>query len=128
MLMACAICGRDPTLHGSERQALAEFGCHDGVLMDDDTYCEGWQPDVVYPPCPYNPAACVSCQGTGEAPPVIADQDDCPDCKGTGWVAGKPRWPTPETQCQHEDMRSGQPWRCSRKPSANGRCWQHQGL
>ena len=30
----------------------------DGVWMDDDVHGEGWEPDVIYPPCPFNPLAC----------------------------------------------------------------------
>lgn len=94
--MNCTICGRHAVLHGSEQSSRAEWGCHDGVLMDDDTYHEGWQRDVVYPPCSYNPVACVTCQGSGEAPPLMAEafsQDDCVDCAGSGWEDGQCQWP-----------------------------------
>ena len=88
-----------------------ETGCHAGVMMDDDLHAEGWQPDVVYPPCPSNPKCCAACKGTGEAGPEVTTQDDCPDCDGTGWKDGKAEWPIhamPEwspTEAIHERMR-----------------------
>lgn len=97
--MTCLICGRAPQFHGSEVRPGIETGCHDGVLMDDDEYFEGWQQDVIYPPCPHNPAMCGTCCGSGEAPEKVAArlmQDDCPDCNGTGWRGGNAQWPTPE--------------------------------
>lgn len=68
--MTCGICGKPP-LHGSALGGrpgtyLSESGCHGGVWMDDDEYAEGWQPDVVYPPCPNHPKACKKCGGRGE--------------------------------------------------------------
>lgn len=58
-------------------------GCHCGVVMDDDTYFEGYAHDTVYPPCECHPKFCKTCNGTGWAPEEIADKinsDDCPDC------------------------------------------------
>lgn len=72
-----------------------ETGCHAGVKMDDDVHAEGWQPDLVYPPCPNNPRVCPECKGSGEAGPEATTQDDCPACDGTGWLGGKPEWPVP---------------------------------
>lgn len=107
--MTCSTCGKPSRHHGSEpalasghpkaRETYAmESGCHDGVWMDDDVHGEGWSPDVIYPPCPFNPLAC-DCvpkpdamsfgdwqqisYGTGLA------QDGCPNCHGTGWKGGK---------------------------------------
>lgn len=71
-----------------------QSGCHDGVQMDDDENAEGWQTDVVYPPCPNNPKCCADCKGTGLARPEIITQDDCPACDGTGWKDGEAEWPT----------------------------------
>ena len=98
--MACLVCGRERAWHGSETGLpgtyLNETGCHDGVRMDDDVHGEGWQPDVIYPPCEFNPRCCPTCSGTGNAPPLMAEalqQDDCADCHGTGWKDGKCEWP-----------------------------------
>lgn len=106
--MTCSICGRHRVWHGSEEpnlpaySKLLEFGCHDGVAMDDDEHGEGWHDDVIYPPCPHNPARCVSCNGTGwAADPEAAGQDDCPDCVG-GWAGGKPQWPTQGEPAEEE--------------------------
>jgi hypothetical protein len=75
-----------------------EAGCHDGVFMDDDEHHEGWQPDLIYPPCPHNPKRCLTCNGSGyAADPNAAGQDDCPDCDGTGWSSGEAQWPDPTT-------------------------------
>lgn len=97
--MTCATCGLQRQWHGSDHGRpgthLAETGCHDGVMMDDDEHAEGWQRDVIYPPCPKNPDRCRSCNGSGEAGPEVTTQDDCPACNGTGWKDGKARWPTP---------------------------------
>lgn len=102
--MPCSTCGREQRCHGSEfakgqhdrwrETYAATAGCHDGVWMDDDVHGEGWEPDVIYPPCPFNPQAC-DCAlrpdamsfrnwnnisyGTGLA------QDGCPKCHGSGW-------------------------------------------
>jgi hypothetical protein len=100
--MPCTICGRHQQWHGSEEgpppgSYLSEMGCHDGVRMDDDEYHEGWQPDVIYPPCPFNPLRCETCGGSGDAPKLMAEamnRDDCADCDGTGWKGGDPKWPT----------------------------------
>jgi hypothetical protein len=107
--MPCSTCGREQRCHGSEaavasglprhRETYAmESGCHDGVWMDDDTHGEGWERDVIYPPCPYNPAACDCVKkpdsmsfgdwnqisyGTG------LGRDDCAKCGGNGWRDGQ---------------------------------------
>lgn len=92
--MTCTICGRSRNYHGSEDASPgtyhAESGCYGGVFMDDDVYVEGWHEDadVVYPPCPHNPARCKRCGGSGDAPADVTDWDDCPDCRGTGWEQG----------------------------------------
>lgn len=100
--MTCLTCGREMTWHGSQEPAcrpgtyLSEMGCHDGVRMDDDDYGEGWQPDVAYPPCQFNPKRCPTCDGTGNAPPLMAEalnRDDCADCDGNGWKDGNAEWP-----------------------------------
>lgn len=94
--MSCAVCGRFKQYHGSENHSSpCEFGCHEGVLMDDDTYFEGWQPDVIYQPCYFNPFSCQFCKGTGVAPKEYHLSEDCPSCDGTGWKDRKPQWPTP---------------------------------
>lgn len=111
--MPCTTCGREKRCHGSEaakssgyprwRETYAvESGCHDGVWMGDDEHGEGWQSDVIYPPCPHNPAACdclpkademsfadwqTISYGTGLA------QDGCPKCHGTGWRDGNVQYP-----------------------------------
>lgn len=96
--MTCSTCGRNPQWHGSQEPNarpgtyLHECGCHDGVRMDDDDYGEGWQPDVVYPPCKFNPNRCSRCDGTGDAKPSD-DRDDCSACDGTGWKDGECQWP-----------------------------------
>lgn len=92
--MTCQICGRHKVYHGSEWNA-GGYGCHDGMLMDDDVHAEGWQRDVIYPPCPHNPRKCSRCDGSGSAPADVTTQDDCPDCSGTGWAGGKCEWPSP---------------------------------
>lgn len=103
--MPCTVCGRNRVLCGAEfhpdRGAyLSESSCHDGVWMDDDVYCEGWERDVLYPPCPHNPAACdcikrdltlhelhtMSCG-------VCIGEDDCKSCGGSGWKDQKWQWP-----------------------------------
>lgn len=97
--MPCSICGRTEVWHGSEHfpapgTYLSEMGCHDGVRMDDDEYHEGWQPAVIYPPCPHNPLCCKTCGGSGECPPNVEnDSDDCPTCQGVGWKDGECKWP-----------------------------------
>lgn len=62
-------------------------------MMDDDVHAEGWQRDVIYPPCPNNPRRCMDCGGTGDAGPEVTTQDDCPACDGTGWAKGKAEHP-----------------------------------
>ena len=91
--MTCTICGRHKVYHASEWSDRAEYGCHDGVTMDDDVHAEGWQRDVIYPPCPHNPNKCKRCDGSGNAPADVTTQDDCPACHGTGWNGGKCEWP-----------------------------------
>lgn len=95
--MACGICGRQPVWHGSEVARpgthLNETGCHGGVMMDDDEHAEGWQADVVYPPCRSNPRRCMTCDGSGAAGPDVTWQDECPDCDGIGWANGKAEYP-----------------------------------
>lgn len=99
--MTCQTCGRNPQWHGSQTGARAgtylhETGCHDGVRMDDDEHGEGWAPDTIYPPCQFNPARCSTCDGTGNASPMMAEalkRDDCEDCNGTGWKDGECQWP-----------------------------------
>lgn len=71
----------------STHAGCGQSGCHAGVVMDDDTYYEGYEHDVVYPPCSCHPNFCPTCSGTGWAPERLAiehDRDDCPDCDG-GW-------------------------------------------
>lgn len=100
--MSCTICGRPQIWHGSQEgnaipgTYLFEMGCYDGVRMDDDEYHEGWQPDVVYPPCRFSPHACVTCSGTGAAPPLMSkalNTEECVDCHGNGWKDGEAQWP-----------------------------------
>lgn len=96
--MGCSICGREKIWHGSEHYPapgtyLAEMGCHDGVRMDDDEHGEGWQPDVIYPPCPHSPLCCKACGGDGRSRDPKSDSDDCAPCKDTGWKEGRPHWP-----------------------------------
>ena len=92
--MTCLSCGREKVWHGSEHRAGSEVGCHDGVAMDDDEHADGWQHDVIYPPCPHNPLRCETCSGSGDCPETIKDgSDDCPACNGTGWKDGNPQWP-----------------------------------
>lgn len=90
MTSVCPICGK-PEWHGSKYARagtyLSETGCHSGVMMDDDEHAEGWQKDVIYPPCPQNPKRCMKCNGYGEI-----DDGECPGCEGSGWI-GKPEWP-----------------------------------
>ena len=74
------------------RHIAGDVECCDGVVMDIDEYTEGWQPDVIYPPCDCNPRYCATCKGTGDAPKDVGDSDDCPECSGIGW-RGKPMWP-----------------------------------
>lgn len=75
------------------RQPDCPLGCHAGIVMDDDEYYEGYQRDVVYPPCECHPKHCNVCGGTGWCPPEIAHtSDDCPKCDGTGWL-GAPEHP-----------------------------------
>lgn len=92
--MACHICGRADVLHGSDHHPGAEYGCHDGVWMDDDVHAEGWHDDVSYPPCPNNPLKCSRCDGSGIAPADVEDRDDCPACQGTGWKNGDCQYPS----------------------------------
>lgn len=128
--MTCSICGRDRVWHGSEHQPapgtyLSEMGCHDGVRMDDDEYGEGWQEDVVYPPCAFNPSRCPTCDGSSYAPPLMREamnRDDCADCNGTGWKEGKCQWPT--TAEYDEDSCPGHVASAS-DPKVCGRCGVH---
>lgn len=109
--MTCQICGRDRVWHGSETGAapgtyLNEMGCHDGVRMDDDDYHEGWAPDTIYPPCEFNPKRCQTCNGTGNAPPLMAEalqRDDCADCGGTGWQNGECQWPVAADELEESE-------------------------
>ena len=71
----------------SKHAGCGRGGCHNGVLMDDDTYYEGYERDVIYPPCVCHPKYCKTCEGIGIAPEEIAARqncDDCPDCNA-GW-------------------------------------------
>lgn len=95
--MTCDICGK-PKWHGSQEPGatqgshLSETGCHDGVMMDDDEHAEGWQSDVIYPPCPNHPNRCPTCGGSGEY-----DGGDCETCDGTGWYGCAPQYPINDT-------------------------------
>ena len=91
--MTCTVCGRNRIYHCSEIIAWSESGCHDGVFMDDDEYAEGWQRDVIYPPCKYSPLCCRHCEGSGESRDPASKSDDCEYCSGTGWLGGKAKWP-----------------------------------
>lgn len=87
-------------------------GCHSGVVMDDDTYFEGYERDVVYQPCECHPSHCPTCHGTGWAPEEIAEKqnkDDCPDCNG-GWRG----------EAEHPDYRYADPeqWKLDRAEDA----------
>lgn len=112
--MPCRTCGRTPQWHGSQEPHarpgtyLSETGCHDGVRMDDDEYHEGWQPDVVYPPCPYSPLCCPSCGGDGRSRDPNHDSDDCAPCNGTGWTDAKPQWPASAEPEQELSMTEAQ--------------------
>lgn len=85
--MTCSVCGQKSVLHGSAlaRQLpdggtgtyLSESGCHNGVWMDDDEYAEGWQPDVIYRPCPNHPKCCKKCGGSGELRDKDGSSYDC---------------------------------------------------
>lgn len=140
--MTCSTCQRPYIKHGSEaatgqpqgRATYAmESGCHDGVWMDDDVYGEGWQRDVIYPPCPCSPHKCTTCGKKPEAMTFhewntisygtcVAD-DDCAECGGTGWKNGEPQWPTevepdePECEAYGEKQLPGAP--CPRLPEVN---------
>jgi hypothetical protein len=52
--------------------------------MDDDEHGEGWQADVIYPPCAHNPNRCPTCDGTGDAPPLMKEALErvARDCRG----------------------------------------------
>lgn len=79
----------------SIQKGCGDGGCHGGVAMDDDTYFEGYERDVIYPPCRCHPKFCVTCCGTGIAPDDIAvcqSSDDCPDCE-SGWRGDGPEHP-----------------------------------
>jgi hypothetical protein len=110
--MACEICGRERVLTGHELggqpgTCLNESSCHDGVWMDDDEHAEGWQPDVAYPPCPESPRRCLTCNGSGRAPKLMAEslnRDDCADCNGTGWKDGNCEWPIAAADLEDEEM------------------------
>jgi len=97
--MTCDICGRDQIYHGSELSSrpgsyLSEAGCHNGCFMDDDEYHEGWDPSVVVPPCPYNPARCSACNGRSEIETEIRGvTQECEACDGTGWKDGRHKQP-----------------------------------
>jgi len=105
--MTCSICGRATqcTGGGDYRGApgtyLNESSCHDGVWMDDDVYSEGWERDVIYPPCPNNPAVCKCMQRElteGELQTMsygtCVGLDDCQSCHGNGWANGYAQWPS----------------------------------
>lgn len=97
--MTCPTCGREKVWHGSEHSPprgsyLSEMGCHDGVRMDDDEYHEGWQDDVVYPPCPHSPLCCKACGGDGLSRDPKSESDDCDACQGSGWKDNSPQWPS----------------------------------
>ena len=106
--MPCEDCDRPRRWTGLETYAapgtyLRDLECCQGVLMDCDEYHEGWDPTVVYPPCRFNPARCPTCDGTGDAPPMMAEalkRDDCEDCRGTGWKDGDWQWPTPADELE----------------------------
>lgn len=92
--MACTICNARYVMHGSNTEVGAEYGCHDGVLMDDDEYMEGWDDNQIYPPCRNNPAACPDCKGTSHVLHGPECGDWCPSCEGTGWKDRNIQWPT----------------------------------
>lgn len=62
-------------------------GCVNGVAIDVDEFCEGWQRDVAYPLAPCHPHYCRECGGTGEQ---VTDEGsgDCPACNGVGVTSG----------------------------------------
>ena len=97
--MACNACGKPTVLHGSHltnqrNSYLIESGCHNGVWMDDDEYHEGWQPDVVYRPCPNHPKCCKKCGGSGTLYDKDGSSYDCTNktCN-SGW---KGSWEYPD--------------------------------
>lgn len=121
--MACTICGREKVYHGSEHPSahpgtyLIESGCHNGCWMDDDEYAEGWDPDVVILPCPYNPSACKKCGGQGWTAEIEDNgkyepnpeqiQVSCKFCNASGWEGGvyqepDDRYSNPATQGKEE--------------------------
>ncbi len=114
--MTCHVCGRKTQCtgggdyRGEPGTYLNESSCHDGVWMDDDVYCEGWERDVVYPPCPHNPDACECMKRTLTERELqtmsygtCVGDDDCPLCHGNGWKGGNARWPTPSDEYEDEN-------------------------
>ncbi|ADJ22980.1 hypothetical protein Hden_1167 [Hyphomicrobium denitrificans ATCC 51888] len=85
----------------SKQSGCGKEGCHAGVAMDDDTYFEGYEPDVIYRPCQCHPKCCPTCGGSGEKE-VDFGTADCPDCNA-GWRG----------DAEHPDCRYSDPatWR-----------------
>lgn len=60
-----------------------DFECVNGVAIDIDEFTEGCDTDEIRPLAPCHPGFCKACFGG------IFDNDDCPDCKGTGNTLGE---------------------------------------
>ncbi len=63
--------------------------CFSGVAMDCDVFHEGYQKDVIYPPCPCHPKHCKPCRGQGLIEKWKGTNRysiECKKCKGTGWL------------------------------------------
>lgn len=86
----------------SAHTGCGKEGCHSGVAMDDDTYFEGYERDVIYPPCSCHPSYCPTCKGSGLTEDDDGESGDCPDCE-SGWRG----------ECEHPDYRYSDPeaWR-----------------
>lgn len=84
--MTCTICGRGSPFADTDQRLI----CRDGALMPHDAFAL-FDPDD-HPPCPRNPARCLTCGGAGGAMDDRDNWHDCPDCGASGWKVKPPSW------------------------------------
>ena len=83
----------------SKNKGCSNECCFNGVIMDADTFYEGFDRDLIYPPCECNPKHCKACEGTGELETGLG-VEDCEHCGGTGWL-GQPEHPDERYSTSH---------------------------
>ncbi len=71
----------------SENKSCDDDWCFNGVIMDTDEFYEGYERDVIYPPCKCNPKYCDHCEGAGHL--YVPDGSiDCENCNYHVWGTG----------------------------------------